>query len=380
MFPRKYVAIHWKMLLHHKKRLCVSVCAVAFAVLIMFMQLGFFNGFNDSQAMLASRYNADLIVMDHRRVHMNKWSTITRSRLNQVMSFDVVEEIVPVYQGRLRLRNPESRMLKAIFVMAFPPDSKAVALAGMDDSAAALKKRNTILFDRRSRPVFGDIREGMEIEVGEQYYTVAGLVDFGPSFSNDGNIIMSESTWLSRPGADAEDRIALGLIRVKPGTDLAELKHRILERLPQDILVITPEEMRVREVSYTTKAVPIGIVFGFGLVVGLTIGIIICYQILYNEIIDHLPQYATLKAIGFSRGYLRGVVLKEALLLAVIGFIPGLCGASVLYETVRNKTGIFMYQTTPRVVVIFIFTIIMCVTAANLAVKKVIEADPAEVF
>jgi DevC protein len=124
----------------------------------------------------------------------------------------------------------------------------------------------------------------------------------------------------------------------------------------------------------------VGVIFGIGLIIGFVIGTIICYQILFNEITDHLTQFATLKAMGFSAGYLRGVVLQEAALLGVVGFLPGLGGGYLLYWLLEGMTGIVMFQTPGRALIIFFLTVIMCVMAGFIAVKRVVKADPADVF
>jgi putative ABC transport system permease protein len=205
-------------------------------------------------------------------------------------------------------------------------------------------------------------------------------VELGPNFSIDGTILMSDATWLRGRWDRESDRIAYGLLRTRAGSDIPALKQRILDRLPKDILVLTPEEMRRREVIHTIKAVPLGAIFGVGMVIGFVIGVIICYQILYNEITDHMPQYATLRAMGFSDRFLRKTVVQEALWLSALGFIPGLAFGYLLYAIIEYYTGILMFLTIGRIAVIFFFTIVMCTIGGLIAVKRVTSADPATLY
>jgi putative ABC transport system permease protein len=126
--------------------------------------------------------------------------------------------------------------------------------------------------------------------------------------------------------------------------------------------------------------VPLGAIFGVGMVIGFIIGVIICYQILYNEITDHMPQYATLRAMGFTDRYLKGLVVRQALWLSVLGFVPGLLGAFLIYTVIEHYTGILMFLSVGRASLIFFVTLFMCVVAALIAVKKVTGADPAELY
>jgi len=374
------ISIARKMLLHKKARLAMSLSAMAFTVVIMLMEMGFFNGINDSQARLATYFNADLVMMDMRSIHLNKYATMDRSRMMQAMGFEDVVEVVPVYKALVGMKNPQTGLTKVIFVMAFPPDSNPLGFPNGEQVGAALKKQGTVVFDTKSRRIFGKIELGQDIEISDRKYRVGGFVELGPNFSIDGTILMSDATWLRGRWDRESDRIAYGLLRTRAGSDIPALKQRILDRLPKDILVLTPEEMRRREVIHTIKAVPLGAIFGVGMVIGFVIGVIICYQILYNEITDHMPQYATLRAMGFSDRFLRKTVVQEALWLSALGFIPGLAFGYLLYAVIEYYTGILMFLTIGRIAVIFFFTIVMCTIGGLIAVKRVTSADPATLY
>lgn len=374
------ISIARKMLLHKKTRLAMSLSAMAFTVVIMLMEMGFFNGINDSQARLATYFNADLVMMDIRSIHLNKYSTMDRSRMMQALGFEGVVEVVPIYKGLAGMKNPQTGLTKVIFVMAFPPDSNPLRLPDYARIRTALKKQGTVVFDSKSRRIFGKIELGQDIEIRDRKYRVGGFVELGPNFSIDGTILMSDATWLWGRWTEGSRQVAYGLLRTRPGTDIQALKHRILDRLPKDIIVLTPEEMRKREVLHTIKAVPLGAIFGVGMIIGFIIGVIICYQILYNEITDHMPQYATLRAMGFTDGFLRKTVVQEALWLSVLGFIPGLACGYILYGIIEYYTGILMFLTVGRIAIIFCFTICMCAIGGLIAVRRVTSADPASLY
>lgn len=380
MWLSRRISLSVKMLVHQKRRLVLSLSAMSFTVLIMFMELGFFNGINDSQSRLPPTFNADLVMMDRKSIHLNKFEKMARIRLHQVRMFDEVQDIVPVFKGNVGMKNRETELTKLIFVLAFPPDSDPLKIPGYAENKEELKKQGTILFDRLSRKIFGEVRPGEHVEINGRLFRVGGFVEMGPNFSIDGTILMSDSTWLWGRWTGGMDSIAYGLVRAKPGTDVQALKRKILTELPNDILVLTPDEMRRREVFHTIKAAPLGAIFGVGMVIGFIIGVIICYQILYNEITDHMPQYATLRAMGFSDRFLMNVVVQEALWLSILGFVPGVIAAYLLYRGVEDYTGILMAFTAGRMLLIFFLTVFMCTVAGVIAVKKVIKADPAELY
>jgi putative ABC transport system permease protein len=352
---------------------------VMFAVLIMFMQLGFFNGFNDSQARLATKFDGDLVIMDVRRAHLNRWTNLPRLRLAQASAFPEVAEAIPVFNGTVNVRNTETGQYRRTYALAFPPNAVPFALTGVADLASTLGRSNAVLFDRKSRDIYGPMQVGERIDVNGRMLELTGFFEFGANFSNDGTVIIGEAGFLNLSGSDGST-ISWGLLRLKPGTDVGAFREKLRHELPIGVTILTPEEMRKREINYTMRKAPVGVIFGVGLIIGFVIGTIICYQILFNEITDHLSQFATLKAMGFAAGYLRGVVLQEAALLGVIGFLPGLAGGYGLYWLLERMTGIVMFQTPGRAAIIFVLTVLMCVVAGMVAVKRVLRADPAEVF
>lgn len=253
---------------------------------------------------------------------------------------------------------------------------------GLEQHAQALKHRGNILFDSKSREVFGRIEPGMDVDILKIPHHVAGTVELGPNFSKNGYILMSDVTLLTGFGAGRfdPDKISFALIRTAPGTNIPDLKQRLSRAFPEDFRFMTPEQMRDYEVNFTTRSTPIGALLGMGLIVGFGIGVIISYQILFNEVTDHMPQFATMKAMGFSKAFVIAIVLKEALLLSVLGFFPGLGASLGLYAIIEYFTKILMALTLQRAVVIFVLTVVMCNIAGILAVRKVLKADPAELF
>jgi len=379
IFSSQKIPLASKMLLHKKGRLALSLLGIAFAVVIMFMEIGFFNGLNDSQANLPPLLNADILIMHQRRYSMLETSTIPRHRLGQAAALDEVAEAIPFYEGADTLFNEQEKRIRAISILAFPQDTAAPLLVeGLKKYQEQLKIRGNVLYDSLSRKIYGDIKPGTDIKLGGRLHSVIGAVKIGPNIKLDGYVIMGESTWVDHTGN--VDKIGMGLIRLKPGADIEAVKKKLRDILPADTILMTPEEARKREVKFTIESTPTGAVFGIGVIIGFIIGIIICYQILFNEITDHLPQYATMKAVGFSKKFLVALVIKQSLWLSALGFIPGLIGGGILYFIIQYSTGILMFMTPWRIIFVFILTIMMCLAASFFAMKKVLNADPAELY
>jgi putative ABC transport system permease protein len=233
------------------------------------------------------------------------------------------------------------------------------------------------LYDRLSRPIFGPIRRGHDIELDGLRYRVAGFVSLGPDVVNDGAVVMSEGDWLSR---HPSDQPIMGAIRLKPGIAVAAAQARILAALPKDITVMTPDQVRDREFAFTLRAAPIGILFGIGMLAGLVIGAITCYQILFNEIVDRLAQYATLRAMGFSDRFFRRVILEQAVLLSLGGFAAGAVLAWIAFVYLTHVTSLAVGLDAVSLLFILVLTVGMTVMAGWFALKPVSRADPASLY
>jgi putative ABC transport system permease protein len=156
--------------------------------------------------------------------------------------------------------------------------------------------------------------------------------------------------------------------------------HALADYLPDDVLVLTKPQFVQREKEYWNSATPIGYIFAFGAIMGFVVGAIIVYQILFADVSEHLNEYATLRAIGFRNGFVSGIVLQEAAILAVLGYLPGLAIVWWLYGKAAAATNLPLYVTQERAVTVFLMTLAMCAISALMAVRKVRRLDPAEVF
>ncbi len=174
--------------------------------------------------------------------------------------------------------------------------------------------------------------------------------------------------------------IDIGVIKLKPDADVQLVLAHLKSRLPKDVKVLTLEEYAQAEIAFWNASTPVGYTFDLGVVIAFIVGAVIVYQILYSDVTDHLPEYATLKAMGFRDRYFLIVVFQESLILAALGFIPGTLIALGLYQITYIATLLPMAMDGGRVVFVFALTAIMCSVSAATAVRKLQAADPADIF
>jgi putative ABC transport system permease protein len=244
---------------------------------------------------------------------------------------------------------------------------------------------NVLIFMQLSRSQLGPIPAQMVVQpttgamLNNQRLIVNGLFNLGSSFFlSEGNIIMSDRTFAEMYGSNALQQVALGIIRVKPGTNLIALKQGIERAIP-GVKALTHQELQTRELEFQDTN-PSSTIFNFGAIMGFIVGVEIVYQVLYSDVSDHLSEYATLKAIGYSQRSLLLVIFQEALFLAVLGYIPGFIATLGMYQLLTTLTRLELIMTIDLALTVFILTLAMCLISAAISSNKLRAADPADVL
>ena len=377
--------LSWLQLSHEKSRLLIALAGIGFADMLMFIQLGFQAALLDSSVTLHKAFTGDIFLMSPQSDALGFTEPFSQRRLYESLAVEQVESVVPIYLNFGTWKNPIERNTRTILTIGFNPAQNPIDLPGIKENTDRLKLPDVVLFDDRSRAEFGAIPDLLQqgtvtTEVSSHKVRVAGLFSLGASFAADGNIITSDTNFLRLYDDRSLGLIDIGMINLKPGTNLAQAKANIKAKLPQDVEVFDKQEFIQEEISYWQNATAIGFIFTLGTGIGFIVGIVIVYQILYTDVANHLPEYATLKAMGYKDRYFVMVVFQEAIILAVLGFVPGYFIAVGLYSLAAGATALPLAMTVSRATTVLILTIIMCSVSGSVAVRKLSAADPADIF
>jgi putative ABC transport system permease protein len=380
------IPLAWKNLTHNLRRLGLACAGIGFAVLLIFMQLGFQGALYDSTVQIPLHLNADIVIINRIRNTLTIKETFERERLYTACACPGVKSAHALYlENRYPWKNPQTGHSYAIRALAFDPSESVLQIPDVAAQSDKLFVAGNVLFDRLSKPDYGSPAVGQQTDYAGKRVTIVGEFSLGTDFANDGNIVMSDVTYakyLSPPGGQSEalSDVDIGLVKIDPNADVREVKRTLIGFMPPDVVVLTKDELVAREQQFWRTATPIGYVFKFGVALGFIVGIIICYQILYADISDHLPEYATLKAMGYPPSYFIGVVLQEALLLSILGFIPGMVCSEILYGGLGKLTGLLLELNVMRAVGVLAITSVMCVISGLFTMRKLLSLDPAELF
>ncbi len=371
---------------HRPLRLVVALMGIGFAVLLIMMQLGFRSALFESAVRFHERLNYDLALFSPDSVFIVRPEAFSIRRLYQTLADPAVEAVSPVYIFPGIWKSPWNDSRRALSVFGFDPEDPLLDAPGFEANRLLLRRQDTVLFDALARPEFGPVAarfasgNGLFTEVNDREIEVVGLIEMGTSFGIDGTLMTSSDNWLRLFPSRPRNEIQLGLIRLTADADAEVVRDRLRSFLPRDVLVMTKPEFVAREVAYWNSATPIGYIFAFGAIMGFVVGAIIVYQILFADVSEHLNEYATLRALGYSKSFVGGIVLQQAVLLGMMGYVPGIVLVYFLYDLAAGATLLPLQITLERASLVFVLTLLMCAISALLAVRKVWKLDPAEIF
>ena len=374
------------MLVRQPVRLAVALAGISFAGILMFMQLGFRDGLFDASVTVHRLFDTDIVLISPRSTSSVSMAGFPRRRLVQAMALPEVEGITPVHWNLLLWRNPKTRGTRSILALGFEPGDPLFVDETLVPKAQVLTQKGRVLFDEKSRPEFGPVAEWfrsgrtVESEISGRRVRVAGLIELGSSFGADGNLLTSSETFLDLLPNTPPGSIEVGLVRLQQGTDAEAVVEELNALLPEDVTVLTKQGFIDFEQNYWRTSTSIGFIFTLGAAMGFVVGCVIVYQVLYSDVSDHLPEYATLMAMGYKLRTLLGVVVREGLLLALFGYLPAYAAGQGLYLLVRSATALPVAMDFSRAMTVFSMILVMCMASAGLAMRRLVDADPAEIF
>ncbi len=390
------IPVAWLQLVHQRVRFLGTLAGIAFVVVLLFMQIGLREALFDSSVQVHRSLRGDLFLISPQYKSITSQQSFLRERLFQTLGHENVASVSPLYVQFGKLKNFQTGQKSPIFVFGLDPGEEAFILPGVREHIDQLKLADRALFDSGSRIEFGPIAKTFQeegkvpIEISPyneinqaRKLEVRGLFKIGTSFGVDGNLMVNASTFMSLFTERNAEKIDIGLINVKPGTDIKQVQQDLQEnyfKQTQDVRVLTLDEFVAMEKSYWDLRTPAGFAFKVMVTMGFVIGTGIVYQILYTNISTHLVEFATLKAIGHTTQYLLSLVFQQALFLAVLGYIPGIIISVGVYDLTENATKLPIVMGFERIVLVLVSVILMCLLSGSIAIDKLRAVDPADIF
>lgn len=376
--------VGWLQLAHSHSRLATAISGVAFANVLVFVQLGLANALSGTITRGYALFSADILVSASDGHTLSDGSHVARAHLLQAMADRDVVGGAELYIGTVNWSRTSGDT--ALQTFGINPVNTNFMAPEIGSVLTSLKIADRAAIDRSTRrlekELVANLSESspLSFEYSNRTISIVDVFNGGVGFSADGYLLVSDQTFLSlfpRRDSGAPNHLLIKTTRDASAEVVAE---RLQERFGSNVRVRTMKQAIASDLRYQGTQRPTGIIFGFGVVIGILVGIVIVYQVLSTDVADHLREYATFKAIGYSQNYFTGIILEEATILASLGFVPGLIIALVLYWALNLATGLPLIMTLPTAMYVLLGTIAACALSGLLASRRLASADPAELF
>jgi len=368
------------MLTHQKGRTALATGGIFIAILLIFVELGFFVAVPQGGMLIYDHMRFDLLMVSNHYLFQAESGQFARARLTAARAVAEVAQVTPVYLGGAKWQARGSRLKLDISVIGIDPQAAVFAVPDIERQARILERPDTVLVDSATRKLFGPLNAGSTVTIAGRQVTIGGQYRLGTGFLGLGVALASAADFFRLFAGRPPDTVNLGLVTLKSGADPDVAARALRAALPADMRVFTRRQLVAHEVAYWTTRTATGLIFGSGLVVSFVVGIMVLYQTLATQITRQLPQFATLKAIGYSNRYLDAIVLIESLLIMAVAFVPAFGAALAVYALVRAQTLLPLSLTAPQLLVVLAITLAMAVISGLLSLGGLRRADPAAVF
>lgn len=377
--------IGWLQLTHNPMRFAAALIGVAFANVLVFVQLGIMTSMGTATLRPYTFFAADVMISAADANALTDGGNVARQWLLQALADPDVVNGMGLFIGNVPWDRGDADISLTTF--GVDPAKPGLMAPGIASDLSLLEVQDAAIIDRLARGMKRDetaaIRPQSPLSFESQGRTLTAYSTFagGGGFGGDGYMMVSDQTFLSLFPArrsTAPDHI---LLRLRAGADVAAVVPRLRKLVSDPALRIRSyADAAQQELTYQQTKRPTGIIFGFGVLIGVLVGLVIVHQVLSTDVADHLREYATFKAMGYGQRFFMGIVLEEALILGILGFLPGFAvGATIL--TVMGKVTTLPLAVTPSMgITVFTGTVFFSALSGIIATRRLAAADPADLF
>lgn len=377
--------IGWLQLTHNRTRFAAALAGVAFANVLVFVQLGIMNSMGAATLRPYQFFQADVMISAGDANSLTDGGNVARQWLLQAMADPDVADGMGLFIANVPWdRGDKDISLTTFGVDPAKPGFLAPEIAG---DLSLLQVRDAAILDRLARGLGKEeaaaIRPQSPLSFETEGRTVTAYATFagGGGFGGDGYMLVSDQTFLSLFPARASAAPDHILLTLRHGAQVEAAIARLKTLISDTSLRIRSYEQAAEDdLRYQQTRRPTGIIFGFGVLIGVLVGLVIVYQVLSTDVADHLREYATFKAMGYGPRFFLGVVFEEALVLGVMGFVPGLIVGTAILTVMGRITTLPLAMTPSMAVTVFLGTVVFSALSGAIATRRLAAADPADLF
>lgn len=368
-----------KTLLHDKVRFAITVSGVAFAVTLVLVQVGLFQGLLSNATVTIEHIDADLWVTSKNTPNVDFAHAFPESRVERVRSLPGVARADNLIVTFMNVQLPTGAEEGSLVYALEDFTSWGIPWKIAEGDAENLRRGRYVFFDDSSVKRFGKFEVGDYREILGQRVKVLGRTQEAKSFTTTPITFMDYRLAQSMQPLTLRGNTTYALVKVAPGADVAAVKAAIKELLPHND-VFTKAEWAERSRSYWIVNTGIGLNMYLTVFLGCLVGVVVVAQTLYTSTMEHLKEFGTVKAIGGSNFDIYRILTRQAVVSAALGFVVGVLPPLALAPVLAAKADLRLLLTPTFIAEVFVGTLVLCLAASAISFRKVAAIDPALVF
>jgi putative ABC transport system permease protein len=373
------LGLAWTNLAARRVRTLVAGVGVTFAVFLLFLQFGFLDATRRAATQVYDFFDFDLALISADYQYFNAAPSFDRIRQIQLQAVPAVVDTFNLNVRTTKWVDPETEIRSSLMLIGIDDKPAFIRDAAIRDGLALLGDDNSVIADAYAHADYGDTGIGAKARINEREAQVAARFAFGPFFYAEGSAIARNDSFSRLANRDGR-QTSVGLIRIGEGQDPAAAKAAIAEVLPDDIVILTRDELVGQEQDYFIAVKPVGIMFDVGAIIAFVVGAVTLFQVLSTEINNRLKEYATIKAIGFGSRFVYGLGVAQTAMLVLLGFVPAVVISLIVFNLVRAASHLPVQMGGALIEQVLVLSLAMGTASGLITLYRVKRADPAELF
>lgn len=372
------LTLAFRNLFHDRIRLAVTLIGILFSIVLVAVQLGLYLGSSRMITAMIDRANGDLWVTAYGAKSFEDGGLLLTPReRHAALATPGVQAVIPMVVAFAEWRKPSGGSSRVVVVGTDAEDGGLAPWSLVQGTWDDIKSPDAIAVDTSYLRELNINGVGDTAQVATGRVKVRALTDGIRSFTQSPYVFTPINRARQLLGADG-DKTTFFLVQLKPGADAEAVREDLKLRL-DGADVLTKPEFRDRSLKQWLFRTGAGVALIGGALLGILVGTVIVAQTLYSSTKDHLNEFATLRALGSSSSYIHKVILAQAGLSAVIGYVLGMSIALTVLLISRSSP-LPLVMTPSLAFALFALTLGMCAISAVSAIIKVTKIDPATVF
>ena len=367
-----------KNLLHDKLRFLITVSGVAFAVTLVFVQVGLFMGLLDNASITIEHLEADLWVTSLNTANVDFAQAFSDTLVQRVRSIPGVARADNLIVWFMTIALPTGAREGTLVYALEDFERWGLPWNVLEGNLQDLRRGQYLFLDDSATKRYGEFQVGEYREVLGRRMKIIGRTQDALSFSTTPISFMDFRIAQELSGSELDGNTTYVLIKLAPGADLEAVRAEVQRRLPYND-VFTRAEWAERSRTYWVESTGLGLNMAMTVFLGCLVGLVVVAQTLYTSTMEHIKEFGTVKAIGGSNADIYRIRAKQATISAVFGFLLG--GAmAYLLGPAMEKIGLKLIIFPELATGVAVGTVLLCLAAAMISFRKVASIDPALVF